>query len=220
MTAPNRPVSEIPATRDRLINTAAHLLWHRSYAATGVDDICRLAAAQKGSFYHFFKSKADLAITAVEHQWTTTRQEVFEPLTTTGQPGLDRFRRLLDRLSAIQQDALAEAGALPGSRFGSLGQEMAHQDDRIRVAVHAVFEAHCQFLQAWLDEAVRARQVVPGDTALRARQIFALIEGALLVAKVAADPTAFSALCAAWPALAGQPGLPAPRPSSAIPELV
>jgi TetR/AcrR family transcriptional repressor of nem operon len=208
-----------PATRTRLIEAAAALLWERSYAAAGVDDLCRRANARKGSFYHFFRTKADLAAVAIEFQWTTTKHEVFLPIAEAGSPGLDRLARLVQRTDEVQRRLLAEKGILLGCPFANLGQELAHRDERIRSAVQTVFASHCQFLRSWLDEAARSRQIGPGDNEARARQVFALFEGALLVAKVAANPAVFVEICAGLPAIAGRGPSVAPR-SAAIPELL
>ena len=49
-------------TKDRLIESAAHVLHQRSYGSVGVDELCERAGVRKGSFYHFFESKRDLAL--------------------------------------------------------------------------------------------------------------------------------------------------------------
>lgn len=176
----------------------------RSYVAAGVDDLCRLAEARKGSFYHFFPGKSDLAIAALEHQWAQVRTEVFEPIGATGSAGLDRIQRLVAETERRLRTVLSAGQAVLGCPFGHLGQEMAHQDSRIQSAVRTIFDAHCHFLEAWLDEAVRARQVAFGPTAPRARQIFAVLEGGQLLAKVAGDPGVFAEACAAIPVIAGR----------------
>ena len=58
-------------TRQKLIETAKNLIWTSSYGAVSVDDICRTANVKKGSFYHYFPSKQDLALAAMEEyqQW-------------------------------------------------------------------------------------------------------------------------------------------------------
>ncbi len=180
------------------------LLHDRSYTAAGVDDLCRLASARKGSFYHFFPTKADLAIAAIDQHWTEVKAEVFETISITGTPGLDRIRRLVEATDTRQRSLAADRGVVIGCPFGNLGQEMAHQDPRIKSAVQTIFDGHCQFLDIWLAEAVRARQVALGSTADRARQIFALFEGALLLAKVAGDPGVFMQICEALPVIAGR----------------
>ena len=55
--------------RERLIEAAGEL-WHtRSYADVGVSEICDHAGVQKGSFYHFFSSKRDLALAVIDERW-------------------------------------------------------------------------------------------------------------------------------------------------------
>ena len=206
-------------TRLRLIHAASDLMSRRGYAAAGVDDLCRLAGARKGSFYHFFPTKADLALAALELHWSVIRQQVFEPVAEAGFPGLDRLHRLVDRSDALHRQGLAERQVL-GSPFGGLGQEMALQDDRIRAAVLAVFDAQCVYLERWLDEASAARQIVSGDNRARARQILAILEGALLLSRVARDPGVFPDVCAAVAAIAGRlPSAARPAPGTA-PELL
>ena len=78
---------------------------------------------------------------------------------------------------------------------------------------------NCGYLRRWLDEASSARQIAPGDNRARSRHILALVEGALLLSKVAGDPGVFPEVCAAVPAIAGR--LPASvRPAAGTaPEL-
>lgn len=56
--------------KDRLMQAAMDLIWTNSYGATSVDAICQKAGARKGSFYHFFASKSELAVKALEADWS------------------------------------------------------------------------------------------------------------------------------------------------------
>jgi len=58
-------------TRERLLEAAIDLLWASSFGAVSVDQICEGAGVKKGSFYHFFESKIDLAIAAYDAQLGT-----------------------------------------------------------------------------------------------------------------------------------------------------
>ena len=56
-------------TQERLVEAAAGL-WHaRSYADVGVNEICEVADVRKGSFYHFFASKQELAVAVIDRHW-------------------------------------------------------------------------------------------------------------------------------------------------------
>src|ERR1700712_5792162 len=67
-------------TKQKLIDAAHRLIWANSYAHVSVEDICRAAGVQKGSFYHFFPTKIDLAAAALEDHWTNVQpiiEEIF-----------------------------------------------------------------------------------------------------------------------------------------------
>ncbi len=180
-----------PDTRERLVRAAAEVLWERSYQAASVDELCTRANAKKGSFYHYFPSKTDLAIAAIEASWAATKEAVFEPIARSGKGGMDQLRALVDEVGRVQEATMARKGAFLGCPFGSLGQEMAHQDARLREALEGVFAGHRAYIRGALDLAARRGEIPPGDNRQRAENVFALLEGALLVAKVASDPDKF-----------------------------
>jgi TetR/AcrR family transcriptional repressor of nem operon len=192
----------VNATKLRLIETAATLLWEGSYHSTGVDDLCAQAQVRKGSFYHFFPSKIDLAVAAIGWSWETARRDVFEPVFQSNVSGLLQLQRLVTRTEAVQRAAFESRGHFLGCPFGSLGQEMAHQDERVRMAVQQVFDGHCKYIEGALRRAVETGEIEPGDIHRRAREIFALLEGAFLLAKVANKPRVFKELASAISVLA------------------
>jgi TetR/AcrR family transcriptional repressor of nem operon len=63
-----RPKSkpEDAGARQALIRAGLEHLTEKGYSAVGVDEILRSAEVPKGSFYHYFKSKADFGAQLVE----------------------------------------------------------------------------------------------------------------------------------------------------------
>lgn len=185
------------STRNRLVISASTLFWARTYYSTGVDELCAHADAGKGSFYHFFPSKVELAAAAIEARWVALRTTIFEPIANTDPPGLDRVRRLVEALADQQDIAEQTHQVVLGSPFGIIGQETAHREDRLRSAVQTVFAEQRGFVKWWIDEAVAAGEAPPGDTQARASRVLALLEGGLLVAKVANQVAIFRSVAAA-----------------------
>ncbi|MEZ5284633.1 MAG: TetR/AcrR family transcriptional regulator [Vicinamibacterales bacterium] len=191
-----------PTTRDRLIQAASELLWERSYFATGVEEVCARAGARKGSFYHFFPSKTELAITAIRARWDYVRGHVFDAISASGPAGLDRLRRLTDFLAAEQDRSVQFFHLVLGSPFGNVGQETGHQDERIRTTVNEVFDSQIGYIARWLEEAVERGEILEGDNQQRARNVLALLEGALLMAKVGDNVDLFVSVAASVPVVA------------------
>ena len=55
------------SSKTRLLDAALTVIRTKGYAATTVDDICQEAGVTKGSFFHHFKSKDELALGAADH---------------------------------------------------------------------------------------------------------------------------------------------------------
>ena len=51
-------------SKTKLLEAALQVIRTKGYAATTVDDICEQAGVTKGSFFHHFKSKDELALSA------------------------------------------------------------------------------------------------------------------------------------------------------------
>ena len=52
-------------SKEKLVRAARHLMLAQGYPVTSVDDIIEAAGVSKGSFYHHFQSKEELALTAM-----------------------------------------------------------------------------------------------------------------------------------------------------------
>lgn len=189
-------------TRLRLLDAAAELLWLRSFHASSTDDICARARVRKGSFYHYFPSKTDLAAAAILAAWARVRADVFEAVLRGSGSGLQKLARLTAAVDRLQREHHHREHVYLGCPFGALGQEMAHQDPRIQAAVDQVFEEHCDLFQRALEQALSEGAIRAGHLRERARAVLALMEGALLVAKVANAPSRFTAIARAVPVLA------------------
>lgn len=183
--------TEQQSTRDRLLQAAAEVMWEKSFQSASVDELCLRAKAKKGSFYHFFSSKTELAIAAIEDAWSQVRSAIFESIFNEDNSGLIQIQDLVDTVDSYQGEAASERGSYLGCPFGNLGQEMARQDEQIRAALQNIFDEHYDYLEGALNKARQANEIPAGDNRQRAKNIFALLEGGLLLAKVNNDPQTF-----------------------------
>lgn len=101
--------------RTRLLDAALHVIRAQGYAATSVDDICGAAGLTKGAFFHHFKSKEDLAVSAAGH-FSEMAVRLFgeAPYRQLADP-LDRLLGYIDFRSAILDGPIAEFTCLLGT---------------------------------------------------------------------------------------------------------
>src|SRR5271156_4170785 len=94
-------------TKDKLLRVGFDLIWDSSYGSVSVDDICKRAGINKGSFYHFFPSKSDLVVEAYEAHWRESRpalDRIFSPQV----PPVERIQSFCRFIYEAQQEKAGE----------------------------------------------------------------------------------------------------------------
>ena len=66
--------------REKLLTVAFDEIYQNGYSATSVDKILKKAQMNKGSMYHFFKSKKALALAVIEEKLSFHITNKYEPL--------------------------------------------------------------------------------------------------------------------------------------------
>lgn len=181
--------------KERLIDTAVGLIRARSYASVSVDDLCKDAGVRKGSFYHFFPSKRDLAIAALDSWWEHTRVEMLEPAFQPDVPPLERITRAFQRAVGQQGRTQERYGRFQGCPFGNLALEMSAQDEEMRQRLEATFARFSAFFEDALREAAQQGDTPAGiDPAETAQALVSYLYGIILMAKTANDVKLMSRL--------------------------
>lgn len=177
-------------SKERLIKSAIELISVRSYAAVGVQELCKHAGVKKGSFYHFFQSKRDLTLAALDFIWETFRGQVLEPIFSSDLPPLEKFRRFLDMSYQHHYSTKETIGCMTGCRVGNLAVELSTQDEVIRQRIERIFQEWAGYWERVLKEAISSGDLPAEiDPRATAQAIIAYIEGLLLLGKAFNDPT-------------------------------
>lgn len=181
-------MNTVTDTRQRLLDSARDLLYARSYGNVGVKEICDAAGVQKGSFYHFFPSKQELALAVLDEHYLGLKEQIFARAFRTEYPPLERIRQLVENIYAFQKTVTEQTGKTLGCPYGNIVSELGSQDETIRSHTATLFKRIEAEIRACLEEAVQRGDAAPMDTAASARAMFAYIEGMLMMAKASNDP--------------------------------
>ena len=135
----------------KLLDAALHVIRAQGYAGTTVDDICREAGVTKGSFFHHFKGKDDLAVAATEH-WTAVTGDMFAsaPFRSIADPRKRVLAYIDFRASLITGD-LADFTCL----LGTMVQETFSTHPTLREACNLGIATHARTVEMDLSEAKR-----------------------------------------------------------------
>jgi len=167
-------------TREKLVRTAERLILRDGYSAMRVDDVIAKAGLSKGSFYHFFDSKEDLALAALERYYANRVKQLAEGSYATETDPLRRATRFLDHASDIVED-LWKAGCL----FASLATDAAGSSRPIASALRK----RTSDLRALLAEVLDPFSTPETSAADLAQQFLVCVEGSIVLARVDDDPT-------------------------------
>ena len=200
---------------------ALELIWKNSYHATSVDDICHAAGVRKGSFYHFFVSKSQLALAALEADWGRKKSALDELFSPTVPP-LQRITGYFDRVAKMQRARRGQCGCVLGCPFFSLGSEVGTQNTALGARIREILDCQILYFETAIRDAHAQRLVLAPNARATARILFAFYQGTLAQARIRNDLRLLAELHTGALALLGarrphRGGRPAASPQHPIP---
>jgi TetR/AcrR family transcriptional repressor of nem operon len=172
-------------SKTKVLEAALHVIRAKGYAATTVDEICRHAGVTKGSFFHHFKSKDEMALGAAAF-WGSMTEAYFAD--APYHHGKDPLRRLLgyvDFRSAILIGDLPDYTCL----LGTLVQETYATHPDIRAACDTALSNHIAHLTRDVEA---AKRLYAADASWSAESvgifIQTVLQGSFIFAKAKQSP--------------------------------
>jgi TetR/AcrR family transcriptional regulator, transcriptional repressor for nem operon len=172
-------------TRAKLLNAAMSIIRAQGYAATTVDDICQTAGVTKGSFFHHFKSKDELAIAAAEHFASMADGLFAQASYRNATDPLARLLGYIDFRSHILQGEIPQVTCL----LGTMVQETYDSHPAIREACDKYISAHAAQVSNDIKEA-KERYAPNASWSAESLGLFtqAVLQGAFILAKAKHSP--------------------------------
>jgi TetR/AcrR family transcriptional repressor of nem operon len=167
-------------SRTKLLDAALYVIRAKGYSATRVEDICAAAGLTKGSFFHHFKSKEELALAAAEH-FASRAEGLFATAPYRRLPDpVDRLLGYVEFRKAILLGELPQFTCL----LGTMVQEAYETHPLIREACDRYIAAHAHTVAADIAQAMRSRGIQAEWTAESlALYTQAVIQGSFILAK-------------------------------------
>jgi TetR/AcrR family transcriptional regulator, transcriptional repressor for nem operon len=174
--------------RQQLLEAAIHLIRTSTYGAVSVDQICLQAGVKKGSFYHFFPSKEDLALAAFDRHFEAEIEPELERVFAPTVPPLQRLLGWCEAIYREQRNFFELYGRVPGCPLCTLGSEAGPESERLRKKAEELLERSHRHLVQAIGDALDQGLIPPCDKEAKARLITHLMLGAELQARVQNDP--------------------------------
>jgi TetR/AcrR family transcriptional repressor of nem operon len=170
------------ATRNRVLDAAAALVFERGVAGTTLDDVRVAANVSKSQLYHYFADKDDLVHAVIDR---TVEQVLGAQPRLTNLSSWAAIAGWFDDLVQLQ----VNRHAIGGCPIGSLAGELAETDEQARMELAAGFDRW----EAPLRDGLRQMQADgkvrhSADPARLATATLAAIQGGLVLTQTRRDP--------------------------------
>ncbi|MEU6234939.1 TetR/AcrR family transcriptional regulator [Kitasatospora sp. NPDC047058] len=167
-------------TRARLIAGTRSLIEAQGYFGTGLNQIVAESGAPRGSLYFHFPDGKDQLVAAALRQ---AGQEVEELLKAQARKAPDAAA-VVGQLTDVFLARLEESGYTKGCPIAAVGLEVAGSNEALRAVCAEVYASW----QAVLADRLAAEGFGPAEAETASAQALALLEGALLLARVRRAP--------------------------------
>lgn len=172
------------ATRRRIIDAAAELMYVKGVSSTTLDEVRAASGTSKSQLYNHFADKEQLVRAVVllrAEEIMEREQAALQRLRSFN--GLVRWRDALIQRNALRNGAY-------GCILGSIAAEVSDQDEVARMALAATFDEWEKLIEAGLLRMQDARTLAAdADPRKLATGLMAALQGGYLLAQAAHDVT-------------------------------
>ncbi len=171
-------------SKEKLLQIAFDEIYENGYASTSVDKILKKANMNKGSMYHFFKSKKELTLGMIEAHISKYIE--------------DRYGAILEKednyIAAILDSIRTnrEKSSIYGCRLNNLVQELSHKDEDFKKELEKIYLRFEQIIEEALKRALENKEISHPDLKTLSIFVVASLEGCLATAKKSQDEKVFA----------------------------
>jgi TetR/AcrR family transcriptional regulator, transcriptional repressor for nem operon len=173
------------------VEAARQLFFAQGYTATGIAQILAQSSANSGSLYHFFPTKEDLLIAALEKYKAMLEPMVIGPANARASDPIDRLFAVLDGYRQL----MTATDFMLGCPIGNLSLEMCNSHPQVRRLVVENFDGWRAAIKTMI-EAAQGRLPENVDVEALSHFVLATMEGSVMLARAYRSFTPFDAAIA------------------------
>ncbi|MFA6630213.1 MAG: TetR/AcrR family transcriptional regulator [Sulfuricurvum sp.] len=167
-------------TRQRLIDATFDEVYSIGYQGAALNDILAKAGVHKGSMYHFFANKKEMALAAI-------CEKIDERFDLRYQSIVNGKGGYLENFFAVIRESEGR-DFKRGCPIANIVQEMSNVDEDFNATMKEIYAHFRMGFKTIFDKAVEAGELKACDTAKLALFTASTLEGALLSAKASGNP--------------------------------
>ena len=159
------------SSRDKLLDVAFDEIYHNGYTATSIDKILKQASMNKGSMYHYFKSKKELGLAVVNEKVNSYIEDKYSVLLKYEENICDELMKLIKNRNNFDFTC--------GCKLNNLMQELSPIDEDFKIALEKVYLRFENIIEEVLIKAIKKGEIKHNDTNVSItmpRQSYAIVK--------------------------------------------
>ncbi|GAK16763.1 LOW QUALITY PROTEIN: transcriptional regulator, TetR family [Vibrio sp. JCM 19053] len=175
-------------TRQHILDVGYELIVNRGFTSVGLSELLKKGRSAKGSFYHYFKSKEQFGEAMIQDYFTKYFERLNARFTNTELSGYQRLMSYFEEMVKVEDDVCNANKCL----LVKLSAEVSDLSESMRLALRQGADKTIQAIADCIDIGIQDGSIPNGDSALLARQIYYLWNGASLLNKLYQDQAALT----------------------------
>jgi len=170
-------------TREKLLEVAYEEIYTKGYEAASINKILELAKINKGSMYHYFKSKKELTLAMIENNVEEYIQLKYGLI-------LNAKENYIEQILTVFKNK-EKYNIFCGCRLNNLVQELSYKDKDFKIALEKVYLKFEQIIELALEKAILNKEIKHQSAKKLSIFVVASLEGCLSTAKKSQDVATF-----------------------------
>lgn len=162
-------------TRKNLIDSTFDEIYQKGYQGASLTTILKNAKVHKGSMYHFFENKKEMALVSIKEKIYERFVQRYSSIIALESGYLEAF------IKSIKDTTNRDFNK--GCPIANIVQEMSNIDEDFKVLMEEIYQIFRKNIKDILDLAIKKDEMQKCDTTKLALYIASTLEGAILSAK-------------------------------------
>ena len=161
--------------RQKILDKAFEEIHKNGYEAASINKILKDVGVNKGSMYHYFKSKRELTLIMIKENLSEYIEEKYGVI-------LDVKENYIQEILKIFRKSTSQ-GVCNGCRLNNLVQELSHRDNDFKVELEKIYIKFEEIIEEAIIRAIENKEIIHSNPKRLSIYLVASLEGCVATAK-------------------------------------
>ncbi|KAB7881178.1 TetR/AcrR family transcriptional regulator [Poseidonibacter ostreae] len=165
--------------RQKILDKAFEEIHKSGYEAASINKILKDVGVNKGSMYHYFKSKRELTLTMIKENLNNYIEQKYGVILEVKENYIQEILKVFRKSS--------NQSVCNGCRLNNLVQELSHRDNDFKVELEKIYIRFEEIIEEAIIKAIENKEIFHPNPKRLSIYLVASLEGSVATAKKSQD---------------------------------